>query len=228
MSDTIAILSDIHSNLDALKAVLSDARLRGVQRYLCLGDIVGFGPRPEECVRLIRATGMPTILGNHDEWSLSPVALQRSPSIGADFAGFKDPLSPLHVASREWLRTRPHLFEDWGISAVHSSFACPEKWNYLITCRAAADSFRFQPTDIAFFGHTHTQGFWDETDSSFITPTKSTTFELSPGRRYAINPGSVGNPCDEIDDIDSRARYLVFDKRRKTVSFLRTPDNKAI
>ena len=214
----IAVLSDIHSNLDALKAVLRDARQRGVEAYLCLGDIVGFGPKPEACVRLIRATGMPTILGNHDEWAVSAVGRQATPSAGADFKGFKDPLSPLHAASREWLRTRPHLFESWGMSAAHSSFACPEKWNYLITRQAAIDSFLQQPTDIAFFGHTHTQGFWDESSSSFTAPTDSTEFALCPNRRYAINPGSVGNP---LDDSALEACYLIFDTTKKTVTFCR-------
>ncbi len=217
---TIAVLSDIHSNLAALKAVLRDARQRGVDAYLCLGDIVGFGPKPEECVRLIRATGMPTILGNHDAWAVSAVGCQATPSAGADFKGFKDPLSPLHTASREWLRTRPHLFESWGVSAVHSSFACPERWNYLITRREVDESLFFQPTDIGFFGHTHVQGFWSERNASFTVPNYEASFALAAGQRYAINPGSVGNPCDDTMETAAHASYLVYESSRRTVTFV--------
>jgi len=125
------------------------------------------------------------------------------------------------ITSRKWLRSRPYLFETWDISAVHSSFACPEKWNHLITSRAAADSFRFQPTDVAFFGHTHTQEFWNDENNSFTAAKESVLFSLHPNRRHAINPGSVGNPCDETSIPESQAHYLIYEKGSRTVTFIR-------
>lgn len=217
----LAVLSDIHANLPALEAVLAGARRRGAEQYLCLGDIVGYGPQPEECARLIRRLGAVTVLGNHDAWAVRPVALSRlevSPTVVPGLRHARDCLTPPTCA---WLRRRPYTALAWGVAAVHGSFHRPEKWPYLNEAVAARASFQRQPLPVAFFGHTHEPGYWQEGGDRFITPPPGRETRLGMDRRYALNPGSVGNPRTPSHEADPRAQYLLFDTATLGVSFCR-------
>ena len=127
----LAVLADIHANLHALEAVLEDARKRGADKFLCLGDIVGYGAQPEECVRLIRTIGAPTVMGNHDAWAVRPVALSRLAVSPTMVPGLKLAMVQLTDDSKLWLRDLPYTVQNWGVSGVHGSFHRPQKWPFL-------------------------------------------------------------------------------------------------
>ena len=179
----LAVLSDIHANLSALEAVLADACRRGAEKFLCLGDIVGYGPQPEECVRLIRRLSAVTVLGNHDAWAVCPVALSRlevSPTVVPGLRHTRDCLMP---STRVWLRRRPYTAQAWGVAAVHGSFHRPEEWLYLTDAVAARTSFQWQRLRVAFFGHTHESGYWQEGGYRLITPPPGRKIRLWADRR---------------------------------------------
>jgi diadenosine tetraphosphatase ApaH/serine/threonine PP2A family protein phosphatase len=128
--------------------------------------------------------------------------------------------------SRNWLRQLPYTVQTLGVSCTHGSFHRPEKWGYLDTPNAAAASFQRQPTSIAFYGHTHTAGFWQEGGDRFIpAQPKTGTLRLGSNFRYALNPGSVGNPRTPIQKPDPRAQYLIYDTDKLSATFIRVAYN---
>src|SRR3954468_19393335 len=139
----LAILSDIHSNLHALDAVLAVCRRRGVTRFCCLGDIVGYGAFPAECVDRIRALACPVVQGNHDAYvasgnldsDISPLAR----------AGVEFSIAHLSAVDREWLSKLPlQLRLCKAVPLLPSSLHEPEEWHYVRISRLAEDSFEQQ------------------------------------------------------------------------------------
>ncbi len=222
----IAVLSDIHANLHAFEAVLKDARRRGADGFFCLGDIVGYGAQPEECVQLVRSIGAVTVKGNHDVWALQPVAMPPEETAPTAISGMDCTKRRSTKDSRDWLRQLPYTAQAWGVACTHGSFHQPEKWGYLDTPNEAAASFRRQPTRTAFYGHTHAAGFWQEGGDRFIpAQPKTCTFRLGPNFRYALNPGSVGNPRTPIHQPDPRAQYMIYDTDKFSATFIRVAYN---
>lgn len=217
----IAVLSDIHANLVALEAVVTDARHRGATRFVCLGDIVGYGPRPAECVQSIRRLDARTVIGNHDAWSVRPVAWSRLAVSPTAIEGLRHARAQLSPHERAWLRQLPFIAHLENFALVHGSFHRPERWPCLASAADARSSFRQQPSRIAFFGHTHTPGFWEENGGRFIEPPPGRPIRLAAHNRYALNPGSVGNPRTPAHAADPRAQYLLFDTERLAVTFHR-------
>ena len=148
-----AILSDVHANLEALEAVLADARARKCTRFVCLGDVVGYNASPGECVRLIRELDCPVVKGNHDD-----AASRRAPP--GDFneiaeraiAWTRDRLTE---EDKEWLRGLPLQTRVHDFTIVHATLDTPGQWGYVFNNLDAAASFTYQHTTVCFFGHTH-------------------------------------------------------------------------
>lgn len=210
-----AIIADIHANLDALAAVMEDAQSQRVTHFACLGDLVGYYREPKECVDLIRAMGIPCVKGNWDEWCSSEV----------DWSGFNPAASAqvhwtreqLTATDRDWLRGLPLYLRVAGFSIVHATLDGPEHWEYVFDKFAAASSFSYQDTAVCFFGHTHVPTAFMR-DSQVRGGTYS-KFEVEPGRKYFVNPGSVGQPRDRIP----RPSYAIYDLEEQTIEY-RRPD----
>ena len=217
----LGVISDIHANLPALKAVIRDARRHGVDRILCLGDIVGYGPQPAECVRAIRQVAATTVLGNHDAWAVRPVAWSRLAVSPTVIPGLKHARAELSSEEQAWLRQLPLVAHTEGMALVHGSFHRPALWPYLDDASAASASLSRQPSQVSFFGHTHEAGYWQEGRNQFITPALNRETRLRRHRRYAVNPGSVGNPRTPAHRADPRAQYLLFDTITLGVTFRR-------
>lgn len=194
----IVIFSDIHANLEALEAILAETADLGVDRIVCLGDVVGYYADPEECVRRIREAKVVCVQGNHDGVA----------------SGFEDPEDFNEVAtrvirwthdalsdeSRAWLRDLPKRVEIApGIAAVHGSLR--DRDEYLLSRYSIHSNFLLMRQEglnrAVFFGHTHQRVVYAEVEDNVLTlPAKS--FELTPGRRFLINPGGAGQPRDRI------------------------------
>ena len=213
-----ALFSDIHGNLEALQAVLADMERQGpLDGRLCLGDVVGYGASPEECVELVRQSGAETIRGNHDE-------VAAGLSAGEDFnetarqaaLWTRDQLSK---ESRDWLATRPLTIQKPTFRLVHSAPRSPELFDYILDSFEAAAQFpHFQEKD-CFFGHSHYPGLYMETDDgaeSFPLPPNQ-PISLAPDSRHLINVGSVGQPRDS----DPRAAWVLFDDVMRTLTLRR-------
>lgn len=208
-----AILSDIHANLEALNSVLSDARSKGVKRFVCLGDVVGYNANPAECIDIIRSLGCQTIMGNHDQYTIAneiPAAVNGRARESIEWT--RKVLSKEHI---EWLKALPMTRRIGSFEIVHASMNGPEDWNYVTNGIDAILHFHHQETPLCFFGHTHTPMYF--TSENRKTHQGEDHIELKNGHSYFINIGSVGQPRGE----DKRAQYAIYDTRKKTVELQR-------
>lgn len=209
----IAILGDIHANQEALEAVLVDAEREGCGGYACIGDIVGYGPSPRECVESIRSLDCPTVKGDFDESASDDSSLDGlNPVAKHAISWTRDQLSD---ADKKWLRELDLVLECRGFTIVHSSLDSPSHWYYVVSKFDAMSSFSYQAAHLCFFGHTHIPKFYLKNDSVFIEP--GDRIDLKEHTQYFINVGSVGQPRDG----DPRACYAIYDADNAVVRIKR-------
>ena len=207
-----AIISDIHGNLEALEAVLQDIENQGITEIYCLGDVVGYGPNPIECLELVRKKVAMSLLGNHDQASLfDPEGFNSS----AERAIFwtREQLENLHVfgADDRWdfLNGLPRIYREEDIIYVHGSPRNPLNeyvfQDDVYNERRMERLFSAIPK-YAFQGHTHVPGVFTE-DREFYAPDEISMRYILGDKKAMINVGSVGQPRDR----DPRACYVVLD-----------------
>jgi diadenosine tetraphosphatase ApaH/serine/threonine PP2A family protein phosphatase len=222
----IAILSDIHSNLEGLQAVLADANDQGAETIYCLGDVIGYGPNPRECLDLARGFHQ-TILGNHDQGALFDPFCFSGPAERAIFwtrAQLESSSEPRSRREQRWefLAERPRQHEENGCLFVHGSarnplneYVFPEDiYNPHKMERIFAHVERY-----CFQGHTHVPGIFlephDGEQYDYRAPEEIGYTHRVNGRKMLCNVGSVGQPRDG----DRRACYVLFDG--ETIRFRR-------
>ncbi len=208
-----AIFGDIHANLEALEAVLADAKTQGCTDYVCVGDIVGYAADPKECLQVVRDLECPVVKGNHDEEAVLNTSLEG--------------LNPLAKFAMEW--TREQLNEDErdyltnlklvrqvrDFTIVHATLDTPGGWTYVTNKFDAMASFSYQFTQLCFYGHTHTPRIYIKGDSVDAADDSSVNLEM--GRKYFINVGSTGQPRDG----DWRSSYAIYDVENQNVTVRR-------
>jgi diadenosine tetraphosphatase ApaH/serine/threonine PP2A family protein phosphatase len=213
----IAILSDVHANLEALSAVYKDVTQRGINRVFFLGDIVGYGPNPAEVLDFIKHFEF-CLLGNHDEACLKGPPKSFNTAAAASAWWTRKQICPQEITSSF---LQPGEFqkrsEQWEyllklipvrtvgeMMFVHDTPAQPGSWRY-VRDRAEVDlGFKAHPKMRAFFfGHSHIPGVWTEKGYFAAEPGRKFTFK----ERVAVNVGSVGQPRDK----DPRACYVVLE-----------------
>ena len=213
---TTALLSDVHANLEALEAVLKAVDERGVRRILCLGDVVGYGASPNECLTLIRERCELVLLGNHDSAaSGGPEAARFNPNARAAALWTAKMLTPDH---RDYLRGLSLSQRVDRFLCVHASPAAPRDWEYIFDRFDAEPQFQFFTEPVCFIGHTHQPAVFERTASGclFLPPTRH---RFDPDRRYIVNVGSVGQPRDR----DPRACFVLLHEAGGEVEFVRVP-----
>ncbi len=203
-----AVLSDIHSNLVALQAVLADLSEEEIDAYLCLGDIVGYGARPNQCCDIIRDLEAVCVRGNHDSAAVDPARAQWFTAPAR--ACLLWTTDQLRDDNLEFLGSLPTVqIVDDHITICHGSIPDPD--HYTVRPVDALMSFRAMKTPIAFFGHTHYSEWFvwsgdSEMPEEFPMPDGGElTEEVS--RLYLVNPGAVGQPRDR----NERASYAIYD-----------------
>lgn len=149
----IALVSDIHGNLEALQAVLKEIDALGAEDIYCLGDIVGYGPNPHECLGLVRSRCRAVVRGNHDSGAVGRLSLERFNSDGV--AGLLYAQRMTHPDHLRFLRHLPYLYQKGDITLVHASPYAPKKFQYVVTEKRVERSFRHFDTSVCFIGHTH-------------------------------------------------------------------------
>ena len=215
-----AIFSDIHSNLEALEAVLADIEALNIPGKLCLGDVVGYNANPAECVEKIRALGLPVIQGNHDAmvaeeneavlYEFNPVARQ----------GLLYSRRQLSKEQKMWLQQLPLVYRSDEFGAVHASLSVPELWEYVLSTMEAHAHFMAQDRPVFFCGHSHFPAVFTRhrrRNSVEMMEPRPDELELNPEYDYLINVGSVGQPRDN----DSRACYGILDLQKRTFEYRR-------
>ncbi|MBQ6136461.1 MAG: metallophosphoesterase family protein [Kiritimatiellae bacterium] len=210
----IAILGDIHSNLDALEVVLADCRAQGVTDYLCTGDVVGYNACPHECMEKIRELGCPVMMGNHDFYVCSEQNLDDfNPAAAMVVEWTRRQLTADEIS---WLRALPFTTTVKGVTLVHSTMDNPENFGYVFDNLQADANFVMQKTPLCFHGHTHCPMIYEKSMSG-VYRIDPQDFRLQMGRKYFINVGSVGQPRDG----DPRATYVIYDNMAKTIQYRR-------
>jgi diadenosine tetraphosphatase ApaH/serine/threonine PP2A family protein phosphatase len=200
----ILVISDIHANLTALEAVLEAAGK--YDEIWCLGDIVGYGPDPNECVeRLLNLSNLICLIGNHDAAALGTIdlnAFNREARYSARWTQ-----SMLTPASRQFLNSLPERTIIRDVTLAHGSPRSPT-WEYLLDPNSAFENLTFFRTDLCFFGHTHIPVAFRMIEGEEHMEGEILRDGDSPviaGRMF-LNPGSVGQPRDH----DPRAAYAIF------------------
>ena len=204
-----AILSDLHANLEATEAVLSDATDKECTEFVCLGDLVGYNANPHECVEIVRALECPVVKGNHDEQA----ALTES---SRDFNELAEQAiswtrANLTDDDKRWLSELRMTRQVRDFTIVHATLDTPSEWGYVFNNLDAVASFTYQHTTICFFGHTHVAGAFVRDDG--VKRVKAEQLMIEPGKKYFINTGSVGQPRDG----DPRAAYCIYDTEKNIV-----------
>jgi len=205
-----AVISDIHSNIEALSAVISELEQTGIERVICLGDIVGYGADPDDCLQLIKDKCDVVIRGNHDS----------AVSGSEEYSSFNPEAEEAiywtrNRISEEWksyLEALPMIFEESGIVYVHSSPHKPALWSYIVSREDALFEFRYFKGSAAFIGHSHISGIFCHDGDTF-----DDKVILNEEKRYIINVGSVGQPRDG----NTNAAYAVYDDTMKSVNINR-------
>jgi predicted phosphodiesterase len=212
-----AVISDIHSNLHALEAVLADIRTETPDEIVCLGDIVGYGPHPNECVEAIREHAALSLCGNHD------LAVLGTIDVG-DFSGdagiaARWTRTVLREPQAEWLRALEPAGERGRAQLFHGSPRDPV-WDYVLSEDNARTSILATTAKLVLVGHSHVALAlaWDGDEISGGLAGAGTELDLGD-RRWLLNPGSVGQPRDG----DPRAAWLLIDEAARRASFRRVP-----
>ena len=209
-----AIIADVHANLEALQAVLEDAKEQRCTHHVFLGDFVGCCADPKACVDIVRTTKAPCVKGNHDEYCATNMHLDGINAHAAKAVEWTR--KQLTADDRQWLQKLPYVRQVEDFTIVHATLDQPERWQYVFDKLAAAASFPYQNTELCFFGHTHVPvAFIRETVVRGGTYTK---FKVVPGKQYCVNPGAVGQPRDN----NPKAAYVVYDIDEETVELRRS------
>ena len=222
----IALISDIHGNLEALNAVLAKAKELEVTHYVCIGDIVGYNANPKECLDIVRSLKpVACIMGNHDEYVATNHDL-----LGFNFQAAKAvewTRKQLTEDDKKWLASLPYTrmvkipgedMEQFVI--VHGTLDNPQMWGYIFTRLQAVASMENQmPFKICFCGHTHVPLFFmqDDGDTNGYYYPEGEPVEILPNIKYTFNIGSIGQPRDN----DPRAAFTVYTPKDNTVQLYR-------
>ena len=238
-----AVLSDIHGNLEALQEVLAKCRELDIDRYISLGDIVGYNANPAECLEIVKALPLSaSVRGNHDEYASSDSEVSGF-NLNARIAiqWTADQLSP---EAKKWLKAQPMRSQITTlITAVHATLDTPENWGYIFDTHHAADNFSYQGTALCFCGHSHVPVAFckkplasgnersidslvdwiynsrDESKNEDFSTSDELQVTYKNGHKYLFNIGSIGQPRNG----DPRASFAVVDTEAKVVSRFRIP-----
>ncbi len=209
----IGIFSDVHANLAALETVVEAIQKQGVDEYICLGDVVGYGASPNECCDIVRDLAKIIIMGNHD----AAVSGKMDYSFYYDQA--KQALDWTAEVTREdnikWLQQLPYLSPQDDINTIysHGSPIEPEEFNYIFNMEQAWDAYKYRDEllQVTFIGHSHLCRVFAFDDSGVVQMVPG-HLDLEPGKQYIISVGSVGQPRD----YDPRAAYAIFDTETRS------------
>jgi predicted phosphodiesterase len=211
------ILGDIHSNLTALRAVLECMDDAGIDTLISVGDVVGYGAAPGECIALLRERGAVVVKGNHDAACVNELDVQTfNPYARAAVEWTRGVLTP---KERAWLKGLPLVATLEHCQVAHGTLHHPELFDYILSLSDADPSLDEMTRPVCFVGHSHipltVMRFTDDPERTAYT--YDTEVDLSETIRALINVGSVGQPRDEIPE----TAYALYDAARRHSSILR-------
>lgn len=216
----VLIISDIHGNLEALEAVLADAAGLNYEAVWCLGDLVGYGPRPNECIERVQGLrSLVCLVGNHDKAVLDELDVNAfNHDARAAIQWTRAALTPANLA---YLRSLKPMDEIGDFTLAHASPRQPI-WEYILNRYIARDNFAYFDTAFCLVGHTHVPVIYHapgpDGECAESLPDYEQALTLN-GQRLIINPGSVGQPRDSNPD----AAYACLDTTQRVWEYRRVP-----
>jgi len=209
-----AIVSDVHGNLEALEAVMADLANHRPASIVCLGDFVGYGASPNECIDLLRPKIEHAVAGNHDLAACGKLKLTYFNSNAAQAARWTE--NQLTPENKAYLEALPFSVRWRDALLVHASPTQPEEWHYVLSPMEAQEEMRAYEEPLCFIGHSHYPGTFDR-QGDRMRYTRTPEVRLEKGHRYLINAGSVGQPRDG----DPRAAYVLYDELARVLRHVR-------
>ncbi|WP_038952835.1 metallophosphoesterase family protein [Bradyrhizobium japonicum] len=217
----LAVFSDIHGNRQAFEACLKVARAKGVERFVLLGDFVGYGADPEWVVDTVMGLvreGAIAVRGNHDEAvNTTTEAMNAEAQIAIEWTRGR-----LDVAQRRGLAELPMLVDEKERLYVHSEASSPQRWHYVRSTADAAKSLISTPAHVTFCGHIHRPALYSMSVTAKMTslvPKTDVSVPLLRGRQWLAVLGSVGQPRDG----DPSAAFVLFDTVSCQITYCRAP-----
>jgi len=211
-----AIVSDIHGNIESLQRAF--ALIGDDDRVLCLGDVVGYGPNPNECIELLRSRVEQAVLGNHDLAALENFGVEYFND--AARAAITWTQGVLSEESRAWLNALSYEIRYPDFLMVHG--APVDYFEYILDKRTAAKAFALTDAPVVFIGHTHIAEYWVQEPDGTVGHRHMQhggELKLAEGRRYIIDVGSIGQPRD----LNPEASFAFYDAHDRVVEWVRYP-----
>ncbi len=208
----IALISDIHANQEALQQVLKSIRSRQIEEIYCLGDIVGYGPNPNECVEMVRTSCKKVLVGNHDYAAIGKTDITYFNKHAKHAALWTR--KQLKAENKKYLNTLKFTHQNDDMLMVHASPTNPEHWYYVMNPQDAAVEMQSFKQPVCFVGHSHIPAiFTAEKEIS------ENSFTLKTEQKYIINVGSVGQPRDGYPE----SCYCLYEPETRQVEYVRVP-----
>ncbi|MBN2105425.1 metallophosphoesterase family protein [bacterium] len=201
----IGIIADVHANIEALDGVLDALHKAQVDQIICLGDLVGYGPNPNECVAKVMEHSDVIVAGNHDFGAIGKLPADRFNAFARQAILWTQDV--LTEESRKVIQSLPLIWDDGRTTAVHASPEAPEKWHYVSSEDAVFRSLMAMTSPYCFIGHTHIPAIFSRTVDGDMILQKGKSLTLKANQLHLINVGSVGQPRDS----DPRAAYGILD-----------------
>lgn len=218
----LAIISDIHANSVALERVLATIDEQGADMIICTGDVVGYGPRPKECIDLLRDREIPCLLGNHDQYVTLLMdsrveRLREEVRVSVEWTQAQLPMDHL-----KWLAGLPMRFdvEELDFSFVHGAFG-PKPWIYCNSSKCFETNFAHQDVPLGFCGHSHVPaiGVYYEGAAEEVAVKYLRKAVVPEATKVMVNVGSVGQPRDK----DPRSAFVFYTVESKELELIRVP-----
>jgi diadenosine tetraphosphatase ApaH/serine/threonine PP2A family protein phosphatase len=204
------VFSDIHGNLEALNEVLKDMEKEGCKKYWCVGDLVGYGANPNECIEKVRALADITVLGNHDS---ACVGLEDTSNFNQYARKAVDwTAGQIAPYNKDWLQKLPYTAVVDGVLLVHASPSEPRAWRYMLTISDMLRGFKAMEGNMAFIGHSHQPLILINRGEDFFS-INGEEYHVEDGVRCIVNVGSVGQPRDGVPD----ASYAIWEPDTRTI-----------
>ena len=212
------IISDIHGNLEALEEAMNALSHEKVDRIMQVGDIVGYGANPVECVRNSREAVSAAVCGNHDAGAAGLISTRYFNDIAERAVIWTR--KRLEKEDASFLKGLPFVYRDSNLTLVHGTLNSPEEFYYMLDRNAAGATFDRMDTRICFVGHTHVPGIFSLKDGD-VKHFMQEEYYMSKKEKLIVNAGSVGQPRDG----DPRLSYCVYDSELGIVKLKRLPYN---
>jgi predicted phosphodiesterase len=207
----IAILSDIHSNLEALETAFEYIDKEDISKVYCLGDIVGYGPNPNECIEIIRERCDVVLMGNHDYAALGLANIEYFNDYAK--ASVFWTISSLEQDNLDYLHDLPFSYKGDNFLLVHASPSTPPHWHYVLSHDVAMMEMRHFEQNICYIGHSHVPIIYSKNGAYRNSPIKIET----KSQKYIINVGSIGQPRDG----DPKLCFAVLDTENNQFEYIR-------